>query len=215
MKSRQKQPKVIFVDWNGTLSNSKFWEQLNDPVHDLHKLHSQLETWLFKEHYSLVDDWMLGKTSAEEICERIGEGINKKPQEIFRELTVSCKNMKLCDSRIPGILKRLKVAGIEIAIASDNMDVFRRFTIPALKLNQIFDGFLLSNEIGSYKYEARERKLPFFDNYLKTRKASYEDVVLLDDSEEKTGTFKNSGFEIIQTKTPGSLVAALNSLLPK
>lgn len=213
MKTLAKQSKIVFIDWNGTLSHSRFWEQLSDPTHELHETHEKLENWLFKENYSLIDDWMLGKLTAEEICQRIGNGITEQHQQIFESLVTSCQSMKFCDPRVPTLVSNLRKSGKKIVIASDNMDVFRRFTIPALQLSKIFDGFILSNEMGFYKYKSSGGNLPFFDKYLNSQGLSYQNAVLLDDSEEKTGTFNRLGFSIIKITTPASFVSALKNLL--
>lgn len=41
--------KTIFFDWNKTLSNSLFWEQLNHPEHEQHAWNENISTYLFKE----------------------------------------------------------------------------------------------------------------------------------------------------------------------
>ncbi len=69
-------------------------------------------------------------------------------------------------------------------IATDNMDTFTRFTVPALRLSEHFDGILNSFERGVLKQDIDEQnpdRIPFFDEYLREYNLQCEDVVLTDD----------------------------------
>ena len=96
-----------------------------------------------------------------------------------------------------------------MVVATDNMDTFRRFTIPRMGLEKIFDDFLLSCELGCFKYDVSCLRLPFFDNYLKKKNLNYQEVVLIDDSLEKSGIFEKLGFKIEYVNKKNSLVDLL------
>lgn len=82
-------------------------------------------------------------------------------------------------------------------IATDNMDTFERFTIPAMKLNELFDDFLISHSLKVLKEDIQENSISFFDEYLNKNKLTYQETVLLDDCIEKTGTYDKLGLNII------------------
>ena len=110
--------------------------------------------------------------------------------------------MRVTDSNSISAIQNLRSKGIKVVIATDNMDTFRRFTIPAMGLEKYFDGFLISNELCAYKYQTIGKKIPFFDEYLMKNDLTYSDIVLLDDCQDKTGIYKELGFEIELIKSP-------------
>jgi len=197
-------PKIIFLDWNGTLSVSKFWERLANSKHRYHGYFQPIEEFLFKKNDYLIKDWMLGRFDSEEICRIIGEGTGLDPKIIFEELEKSARQMKFVNPQIPAIIREIRKK-TKVVVATDNMDTFERFTIPGMGLEKIFDGFLISCEIGCFKYDLSESGIPFFDNYLKANGLSYKEAVLVDDSEERTGTFEKLGFLIRKVDSPNQL----------
>lgn len=203
--------KTIFLDWNKTLSNSIFWEQMKNPAHPQNSFAEKLEEFLFKKNYFLINEWMLGREKSEGICQKISEAISLEFDILFEELVISSQKMKFVDERIPEILKVIRKKGIGVIVATDNMDTFRRFTVPGMELDKIFDGFLVSSELGCFKYDIVNSRLPFFDDYFRLRKLSYEEAVLIDDSIEKTGTFEKIGFEIKNVRNKQELVKALKA----
>ncbi len=205
--------KTIFIDWDKTLSTSVFWEQMKNSdsshIHDF----DRLEEFVFKQNKQLVSDWMFGKYNSEEICKKVSKSIGLNYKTVFRELVMSTANMRFVDFRIPSILKRIRKKGLKLVIATDNMDTFRRFTIPGMKLYDFFDDFLISNELKCFKYHISGGKLPFFEDFLKTNKLSYKEVILIDDSVEKTGYFEKIGFRIKYIKDKKDLLNHLNEYI--
>lgn len=195
-------PKVIFIDWYKTLSFSHFWEHLED---------QKIENFIFaKENRFLIDSWMRGNFSAEEICQIIANNTNLNFDFIFAELVLSAKKLTLVDKKIPNLISKIRNKGIKTIVATGNMDTFRRFTIPSLKLENIFDDFLISSELGLMKFETEENKIPFFEKYLQGNNLKYSDVVLLDDKTDKTGVYEKLGFKIEKIDSTKKLLKLLN-----
>ncbi|WKZ24849.1 MAG: hypothetical protein QY321_00215 [Patescibacteria group bacterium] len=207
----RKSPKVLFVDWHKTLSHSFFWSQLSDKNHPYNNYHQIIDQWLFKKNSTLVEKWMLGFFTAEQICQKISVENNLNEKIIYYTLKESCENMQLCSKEIIGIINKLRKTGIKVIIATDNMDTFRRFTIKKLGLDKIFDDFLISSELQTLKYNISNNTMPFFDTFLKENQLQYSDAVLLDDSEEKSGVYKKLGFEISLIKNNDMLINHLKS----
>lgn len=201
--------KTIFLDWDKTLSTSVFWEQMKNS-NNSHNNFDRLEEFVFRQNQQLVSDWMLGKYNSEEVCEKVSKGIGMNYETVFGELVTSTAKMKFADFRIQEILKRIRKKGTKLVIATDNMDTFRRFTIPGMKLYDLFDDFLISNELRCFKYHIKDGKLPFFENFLKLKKLTYKEVILIDDSVEKTGHFEKIGFRIKYIKDKNDLLNHLN-----
>lgn len=202
-------PKIIFLDWNKTLSDSIFWQQLTKPEHKLNNKLSEIESVLFDKNFNLVTPWMLGKLTSYDICKFISEKIGIKSKLLHNELEISCKKMTIVNKKIENLLKKIKQKKISLVIATDNMDTFTNYTYPIVNKNKLFDGFLNSYELGCFKYDYTNNSLPFFDNYLKTKHLTYKNVVLIDDSIDKKGNFQRLGFKIININKKKSLIEVL------
>jgi FMN phosphatase YigB (HAD superfamily) len=180
-------PKTIFFDWHNTLCTTYFWSNILEK--------KDISQFLFQDNPNIVNDWMLGKYTSEEICELISHDTKIDKAYLFTELENSFKDMHFYNQDIPQLIKDLKAKDIKCVIATDNMDCFTRFAIPHMKLDEIFDDVLNSYYQRCFKY-TYENGLPFFDKYLQEDDLEYMDVILIDDSIDKSGKFKDIGFEI-------------------
>lgn len=205
--------KTIFIDWDKTLSTSIFWEQMKNSSNTRNCDFDRLEEFVFKQNKHLVSDWMLGKYNSEEICQKISEAIGLNYKTVFNELVISASNMVFVDFRIPEVLKKIRKKGVKLVVATDNMDTFRRFTIPGMKLYNFFDDFLISNELECFKYNISDEKIPFFENFMKIHELAYNEVTLVDDSVEKSGCFSKIGFKIENIKSKEDLLNCLNEYI--
>ncbi len=210
IKSKQ----IIFIDWNRTLSYNLFWEQLRSPSHQHNKHHQPITQWLFSDNKHLINPWMRGELTEDDVLTKMSDetGIDK---EIIQEsLTHSCKQMALCSTNIAPLIRELQAKGALVVIATDNMDVFRKYTVPALKLDELFDDILISSELGVLKDDKEPvGAISFFDKYLQDKGLSYKDAVLLDDSPDSSGKYKTLGFERVLIGSPEGLVVALEGLV--
>ena len=191
-------PKIIFIDWYKTLSNSLFWEQSND--------FKTISQWLFKENSNLINPWMKGEYTAEAICKKIAFGTKLDFNQIFNSLIESCQKMSYSRPEIPRLIKNIRKKGIKVVIATDNMDTFSRFTKPGLKLGNIFNDFLISYDLKILKQETELESIPFFEKYLQDRGLKNEEVVLIDDGDDKTGVYGKLGLKIDLVKSSNDVV---------
>jgi FMN phosphatase YigB (HAD superfamily) len=176
------QPKVIFVDWDGTLSRSKFWE--NCPANILHPaLIDQITTFLFRDSQDLVQHWMKGSMSRTAVTNILAAQFHVDPQILYRELERSCRAMQFVDESLVGKIGQIRKQGTRVVIATDNMDTFNHWTVPALGLQHIFDGILNSADRSAFKKERMaDGHSAFFHHYLSQQHAQAHETVLLDDS---------------------------------
>jgi glycosyltransferase involved in cell wall biosynthesis len=206
--------KVIFIDWNRTLSYSLFWEHLKNPKHLNSKHHKDIEKWLFIDNRDIINPWMRGTVSEDEVLTRMSQDTQINKDVLQHELALSCKNMVLCSSDIEILIKKLKSYGAAVVIATDNMDTFRKYTLPALNLDTLFDDILISSEMGVLKDDSEpENSIPFFDPYLSKHGLDYGDVVLLDDSPDSSGKYSKLEFERIVIDSPQKLVTVLENMV--
>lgn len=203
------QPKVIFLDWYRTLSNSLFWPKSRDS--DGESYH--FDDILFNNLGHLIGPWMRGQYSSEDICEKISEITSVPSHEILEELKVSCQGMQLVDSNIPKLLTKLRNKGYLVFIATDNMDTFNRWTYPSLIKYDCFDGVINSYNQKSLKMDIENDRSIFFDFFFQTHKLTFSDCMLIDDSEDKDNRLQNLGLDYRQISSPFEVGAILEKLL--
>lgn len=204
------EPKVIFFDWNKTLSNSLFWSHMSpDKQHKYSEYHGKLITSLFVENKHLINPWMRGEHTTQEVMQMLSPLVGLPAEILEEELAVSCRNQAFVDESIPELINALKAKGIKVVIATDNMDTFRKHTVPSMDLELLFDDLLISCELGLLKGDHDEKSIPFFDEYLEKYNWKYSDSVLLDDCIDKTGVYDNLGLQIRQITSPEVFVEIL------
>ena len=202
-------PKVIFIDWNKTLSNSFFWHHLSNELHPNHKHHNTIEEGLFKHNKDLINPWMRGKITSDDVAGKISKVSGVDKEIILDELYKSAETMEFVSPEIPELLKKIRAQGIKIVIATDNMDTFRRYTIKGMKLDELFDDYLISYELKALKGDVEEGKLKFFHKHMKDNKLEYKDVILFDDSIDKTGLWNKLSFKAVEITSSDVLLKTL------
>lgn len=207
-------PKVIFFDWHNTLSDSLFWGHLSKSSHSLNKYYADIVTSLFTTHRDKICPWMRGDFSVNEIVGLIATDVGLSADTLYEELQSSCQNMSYVSDEIPDLIQGIKRLGIKAVIATDNMDTFSRFTVPGLMLDQLFDDILNSFDIGFLKSDFDENYRPmFFAKYMSQNNLHYEDVVLLDDSRDRTGNYERLGFHIEEIESSVDLIQCMNRFI--
>ncbi len=204
--------KTIFIDWNRTLSFDLFWGHLKDPSHPNHRYLKPIEEWLFVKNRDSINLWMRGEISLEYIVERMSKDTKISTNIIIDELRHSCEVMRFCIVGLEDLIRDIRLRGIKVYIATDNMDIFTKFTVPALNLDTLFDGFLNSYDIKHLKDDDEPADgIAFFDAFLSRHKLNYSNVVLLDDSPDKSGKYKKLGFDRILIDSTDKLQKILES----
>jgi FMN phosphatase YigB (HAD superfamily) len=196
--------RVIFVDWNKTLSNSCFWDV--DGFFEPEKL-DHLNTWLFKGNSSLVADWMRGKASSQDILTKLSHVLDIPVNTLTESLITSCYQMTYISNTILPLIQKVRNSGIKVVLATDNMDVFSKHTVPHMKLENIFDDLLISSDIGAIKTdETCNGNLSFFSPYLKKNGFSLKEAILIDDNVTKKDFFESKGLKFLAVTQEKSAV---------
>lgn len=206
--------KVIFIDWNGTLSDSRFWDRWSE-VSDEFKRYERIQEVLFssEEGRRIIRDWMRGVRSAENVLRYLHEMTGIPMVELESELRYSSEHMKIADPSVINKIQTLRAGGAKVVIATDNMDIFRLWTVPALKLDGLFDGILTSDSAGALKTELNGDGLsPFFRQYLTENSLQAGDSVIIDDSED-TRILSTLGIDFLHVNQTMSLGDHLDSLI--
>lgn len=211
--SKKYKYKTIFFDWNNTLSKSLFWEHLSSLEHERHNWHENITNFIFVEKKHLINDWMRGNFDEVYIAGLIAEKFGYPNDIVLEDLAESCKNMQLVSEEIVELINRARDYGVKCVIATDNMDTFMKYTVPGMKLNNYFDDILVSFDKKVLKFDVGENSIPFFDDYLKNNRLSYNDVVLIDDCIDKSGVYKKLGFDIIQIASTDDFILKLRKII--
>jgi len=157
---------------------------------------------------------MKGELTSEDIVKKIANETNLEYKNVFDEFIKGCTLMEFVDDKVPNLIKKLKTKGIKIYIASNNMDSFDRWTIPAMKLENIFDGIINSFPIKALKHDFDEKGTSlFFDSVLKKEGMRPEETILIDDSEDKENRLTNFGMDYRRISDQKTLVDELSGLL--
>src|SRR3990172_11168049 len=144
--------KTIFLDWDGTISSSKFWWHLEKSKKREERIVFQkIEESLFGKFIDLLRPWMIGKFKSEDVIKKISQDTKLNFKYVFDEFVQSCLTMEFTLKDLPALVSELRKKGSKVIIATDNMDSFSRWTYPGLRLSEYFDGFLNSYEIGAMK----------------------------------------------------------------
>lgn len=208
------QYKVVFIDWDGTLSKSRFWGRWKDDPRSRSK-YDLLQDILFtsEEGKVLLADWMIGAKSYSDIVDYTS-GVTGIPYgDLEQELQYSAKNMQFIDKDVLRLIQQLRAGGVKVVIATDNMDTFSKWTVPAMELTSLFDDILTSNAIGAIKtHRSPENTSLFFSDYLSRHGIERHQSVLIDDN-VSTKVVEQWGIDFLHVSETMPLTAHLQHIL--
>ena len=202
--------RIIFVDWFGTLSTTRFWGDItNNAAHPLSSVMAQAVDKLFTQDPELVKSWMRGEATESIVIERLELKLpsNYRRDYLIRSLWRSCREPKLNKNLL--LVLRDVHADNFIAVASDNMSCFARCVIPLLSRHPI-DQVLISAEIGVLKREDPER---FFGPTLRMIGLTFSDALLVDDDPANCQSFARAGGTSILYRDTTTASASLTAIL--
>lgn len=198
--------KVVFVDWHKTLCSCSFFHHLEKKDAALYE---KLDHRLFEE--MPVEDfieWMRGNIFKDEIVKRLA-GNDLPCSEIAALLKQGCETMSLDRKDYLKWIKKIRKKGKKAVIATDNVDTFDDYTVPALRLNRYFDDILSSFRLKRLKKDAEGKKLLFFDDFLKKNGIKYEEAMLIDDDEKTIRLCRRCGMQGKVVKSPEDVLKIL------
>lgn len=140
--------KAILFDFDGTLSDGRFYATLSDSDPRLYK---RIQQKVFtKENWKLLSSWMRGEINYKEFNKRISVMLNSHADLLNDELIASVKSMSLNQDLLRFAIEQ-KSKGVQTAIFTDNMDVFEKIFVPENKLDEKFDYIFSSSTYGMLK----------------------------------------------------------------
>lgn len=168
---------------------NNFWHTLENADHDLHKYHTKIENYLFKESKNLVVGWMLGKYTSEQIHDILENETGVDSKKLYNIFVEEAKHLDISD-KILSALKELKKYYCLILI-TDNMDSFDRFTLPANK--QLKDTFDEIHNSYAMKQLKSTNNGEYFIKTASEKKANIQNCLFIDDSVRNCNLFTSLG----------------------
>lgn len=182
----RKPPKIIFWDWHGVLGIHGFWhksEKVNGEV-------AKLTSYVFSDK-QLVNDWMRGAVSIEQLIEASGATVSKDQLAEFLELDWAVS--AAINTQLVSTVKAIYPDSRNV-IVTDNMDVFADYYKQNTYIAQHFERVFNSSE---YKV-LKDDKPGLFERVLSELELqNFEGCLLLDDSASNCERFRSLGGETI------------------
>ncbi len=173
---------ILFIDFDGTICFDKYWRSLPKDKFD------QMQSFMFGEDKTLVNDWMRGKYTAEEINQLVAEKIDMSFEKLWELFVLDCKTMEVSRE----ILEKLSAIRDKytVILITGNMDSFTRFTVPVLQLEKYFD--YINNSFFETKLKDDDNG-SLFTKYAKSLGVSLNKCILIDNSQKACESFRALG----------------------
>jgi FMN phosphatase YigB (HAD superfamily) len=173
---------ILFFDFDRTLCFDRYWRSLPAPAFAF------VQEYIFGADRTLLNEWMRGKYSAEEINHQLAPLIGMQFDDLWQLFVHDCETMYI-DPSVLGAIHSLRTRYTTILITG-NMDSFTRFTVPALSLDQYFDHINNSSVTGRLKTDEGGR---VFIDHAQALNVPIAQCTLLDDSLETCQVFEKIG----------------------
>lgn len=176
------QKPIIFCDFDGVLCHDRFWRSLS-PEH-----YEKIQEYLFRNNLDLVNDWMRGKYSAEEVNRKVADNTGIPYDVLWDVFVRDCKTMSISPEaleKLNGLRSRYTVI-----LVTGNMDCFTRFTKPAAQLDRYFDYISNSFEEGILKTDENGR---IFMQFADKHGIPIQSCYVFDDSKNVNKVFSELG----------------------
>jgi len=207
----RKRYKTLFLDWDGTLSVSRFWEHWQ---FDRPQEYGLIQERLFRARPDIIVSWMRGQMTSEECVNLISHDIGLSRDFLLTELEQSCRMMRFVDPGVARLIAEIRKCGLKVVIATDNMDTFPRWTVPALNLNELFDDILDSHTLGGLKKDTTaDGESVFFAGYIQQNNIEPKGCLLIDDSVGTAAAVQSFGIDVIRLETGEGLAGTLFDVL--
>lgn len=182
---------VVFFDWFGTLSTSKFWDEIIDARrHPLQRRLSERLQELFSVEKETVSLWMRGTLTDADVVECLNIPLPRHYREdyLHRALHRSCRASALRPG-MAELVRSLRSRAL-VAVATDNMACFLAAVPTVLNDEAPVDAILSSAERRVLKAEDPQR---FFAPMLDATGFVFSHAVLIDDCATTCAAFRELG----------------------
>lgn len=192
----------IFVDFDGTICFDYFWRSAPEEIK------KTIGKFLFQNNTYLLEDWMRGQKSSEDINQIISDNCNLDYNMIWNYFIKDCENMYISEDILDALSACKK--NNTLILITDNMDCFNRFTINKLKLSNYFHYIFNSYDYGVLKDDPLPKG--FFKKVIDLNGFDIQKSVLLDNSQKNCDLFNQLGGSSFLIKDKQDVVSILKML---
>ena len=182
---------VVFFDWFGTLSTSRFWDGITQSrTHALRKALTARLDELFTREKQTVTLWMRGTLTDAEIVDRLDIELPRHYGRDYlqRALHRDCRASSVRPGMAP-LIRALRTGAV-VAVATDNMDCFLAAPPSVLSRDAPVDAIVNSSQRRVLKTEDPER---FFAPIFQATGLSWRQAILIDDCAKTCTVFRALG----------------------
>lgn len=201
--------KVVFVDWHKTLCSLPLFHELQEQDE---ALFDKFDKRLFDDMpITLFIEWMRGKFTRNDMVNLLA-GEDLDVDFVREKLKSSCESMYFDRDEFIPLIERIRKTGRKVVIATDNIDTFCDYTVPALHLRDYFDDIISSFDVKCLKKDVKNGKMVFFDDYLSKNGIKYSEAVLLDDSFDTIEACRKNGIQVKCIGCPEDVIKTLEAI---
>ncbi len=171
----KKHLKMLLVDFDGVMSNGRFYH--SDIVAEKEMASSAAQAVFTAENSELLNDWMRGKVSYQDIHTLVEQKTGIKAENLDRLLQDSVKRMSM-NHRMLTFTGKLRKKGVIVSLFTNNMDIFDSVSRWHHELDAYFDFIYSSSAYGQLKLENDT----LLNRALDDAKAAKSEVAFVDDS---------------------------------
>lgn len=194
--------KILFVDFDGTLTSDRYWRSLTKEKNDI------VQRVFFGEDKTIVGEWMRGGYTAEEVNKIVAKALNMSYEKVWEIFVSDCQTIKISDELLRSLASLMQK--YRTVLITGNMDSFTRFTIPALSLDEHF------HHISNSFYEEihkTDNDGELFSRWSEKLGIPLIDSILIDDQSKCCKIFERLGGMAYKTSSPEETERILKSLL--
>lgn len=179
--------KTIIFDFDGVLCHDHFYTNLKAAYPTVYDF---INTKVFAKGSDVPDKWMRGELTANDVNKFISDSTGIDFDELSNLFIESVHAMKI-DNRLLNLAKTVLSSSGKVALVTNNMDVINKITIKNHKLDKTFPVIVNSFDYGILKHDDNGR---LFDIAMeKLGASSYDDALLIDDSNKAREVFESKG----------------------
>jgi FMN phosphatase YigB (HAD superfamily) len=179
--------KAVFFDFDGVLCTDYFYTTLRKNYPDILEF---INKEIFRSEQKYSDRWMRGEFSYDDINKMVSKATGISMNKLTELFIESIKLMRI-NKELLELAQNLKKNGVQIALVTNNMDVFNEVTVPHNSLDKVFPAIVNSSDHGAMKHEQNGK---LFDLALQQLGLdSFKNVLLMDDSEKACKMFESKG----------------------
>ena len=192
--------RAVIFDYANTLSSAHYFTVPHPAVPDWTDL---IQSEIFGDD-AFFDRWMRGEERLATVAGRLSRRTGQRVDTILECLVEGCRGL----AENPGVAafaRRLKAAGVPIALVTGNVDVFTEVVVPAHGYDRLFDTVLNTSDYGTLdKRDLWPRAFSELGDGI-----GYHNTLLIEDGAGSVDHYRRAGGHAIQYTTDRQLEADL------